>query len=452
MSEHKVKKPFKKIIKKRSLQPPPIHPHIEQIQTEISLLQAELDELEVNGKELNQEEEMKKQVTKACLERYQTTLTKLTDSAMKDKLRAYHENYIEREIKYKVENQTLALLQFFYIVRLAQHGLFSAIEVDNASDKLFAVTDFCDQLIGASVYAAKDPSYKSRSFKRRFIFDALKKFEMGSEDIVTKNVTFKQLKTLFDDIWNNTIDEQRALEKVKSNDANWLVIPADEAAPGNVTSPASEDSKKLSVPLSQENEPVNQMEQEYANNEDVFVLKQNGYQDYSTDEILSKKSSKASEKDEYDNNDVQAEIKEELGAHTEMGEFDNIEGKHAKEIKDGTVDAEYSEVKETKGNSTTDVEEIMKEEEEGFQANEDEFAEIREETDSDKKYTESDISADNWRVRNSDNNSFYGRGRGTAPRGFRRGSRGRYMRGRGGRGAPRGRGRGRGYEPHTGAE
>jgi hypothetical protein len=42
MSEHKVKKPFKKIIKKRSLQPPPIHPHIEQIQTEISLLQAEL--------------------------------------------------------------------------------------------------------------------------------------------------------------------------------------------------------------------------------------------------------------------------------------------------------------------------------------------------------------------------------------------------------------------------
>ncbi|KAG1239488.1 hypothetical protein G6F68_018587 [Rhizopus microsporus] len=127
------------------------------------------------------------------------------------------------------------------------------------------------------------------------------------------------------------------------------------------------------------------MEQEYANNEDVFVLKQNGYQDYSTDEILSKKSSKASEKDEYDNNDVQAEIKEELGAHTEIGEFDNVEEKHAKEIKEGTVDAEYSEVKETKGNSTTDVEEIMKEEEESFQANEDEFAEIREETDSDKK-------------------------------------------------------------------
>jgi hypothetical protein len=42
MNEQKAKKPFKRTVKKRSLQPPPIHPHIEQIQTEINSLQAEL--------------------------------------------------------------------------------------------------------------------------------------------------------------------------------------------------------------------------------------------------------------------------------------------------------------------------------------------------------------------------------------------------------------------------
>lgn len=152
-----------------------------------------------------------------------------TDTEIKDKLRAYHENYIEKEIKYKVENQTLALLQFLYIVRLAQFGLFSAIQVENASEKLFAVNDFCDQLIGASVYAAKDPSYKIRSQKRKFVFEALKKFELSSEDTVTtiNDVTFKQIKTLFDDIWNNTIDEKRALDRVHSEDPTWLIIPAD---------------------------------------------------------------------------------------------------------------------------------------------------------------------------------------------------------------------------------
>lgn len=198
--------------------------------------------------ELTEEERMKKQITEACLEKYQTTLKNLvslllcnfintriftqinqTDTEIKDKLRAYHENYIEKEIKYKVENQTLALLQFLYIVRLAQFGLFSAIQVENASEKLFAVNDFCDQLIGASVYAAKDPSYKIRSQKRKFVFEALKKFELSSEDTVTtiNDVTFKQIKTLFDDIWNNTIDEKRALDRVHSEDPTWLIIPAD---------------------------------------------------------------------------------------------------------------------------------------------------------------------------------------------------------------------------------
>lgn len=198
--------------------------------------------------QLTEEERMKKQITEACLEKYQTTLKNLvslllcnfintriftqinqTDTEIKDKLRAYHENYIEKEIKYKVENQTLALLQFLYIVRLAQFGLFSAIQVENASEKLFAVNDFCDQLIGASVYAAKDPSYKIRSQKRKFVFEALKKFELSSEDTVTtiNDVTFKQIKTLFDDIWNNTIDEKRALDRVHSEDPTWLIIPAD---------------------------------------------------------------------------------------------------------------------------------------------------------------------------------------------------------------------------------
>lgn len=57
----------------------------------------------------------------------------------------------------------------------------------------------------------------------------MKKFELSSEDTVTtiNDVTFKQIKTLFDDIWNNTIDEKRALDRVHSEDPTWLIIPAD---------------------------------------------------------------------------------------------------------------------------------------------------------------------------------------------------------------------------------
>ncbi|CEI88921.1 hypothetical protein G6F70_005196 [Rhizopus microsporus] len=389
MNEQKAKKPFKRTIKKRSLQPPPIHPHIEQIQTEINSLQAELDELKVKEEELTEEERMKKQITEACLEKYQTTLKNLTDTEIKDKLRAYHENYIEKEIKYKVENQTLALLQFLYIVRLAQFGLFSAIQVENASEKLFAVNDFCDQLIGASVYAAKDPSYKIRSQKRKFVFEALKKFELSSEDTVTtiNDVTFKQIKTLFDDIWNNTIDEKRALDRVHSEDPTWLIIPADSPVPDHVTLHTNQNEPSLST-----------------SNEE--------------------KQNEQEEEEEEESADIENNV---------LNENDKMEIKE--------LDDKVSEQPEL----TIEAEGEDHEEDRTHHINGDTL-ESKEEYDYVRKHSESE--QDNWRNRGSIDNNFRGRGRGIPTiHGFRRGTgRGRYIRGRGARGMSRGRGRGRGYD------
>ncbi|RCH94636.1 hypothetical protein CU098_008359 [Rhizopus stolonifer] len=390
MSEHKSKKSFKKITKKKSEQISPIHPHIEHIQAEINLLQAELDELEAKGTETTNEEETKKKITKACLERYQNTLIKLTDSAIKDKLRIYHENHIEREIKYKVENQTLALLQFLYVYRLAQFGLFSVIQVDNATDKLLAVTDLNDQLIGASVYASKDPYFKTRSSKRKFVFETLKKFETGSEERVTtgNDVTFKQLKALFDDIWSNTIDEQKALDKVKSNDATWLAVPAHEAENGIVESSTSTDLKNARVEQQKDEDHVDQ----------------NGHEK-SVDNLLNKKNGEAGSKTEHDENNSTETKEEEHEAQTEESclQDNNTEKTAETEHEDASYD------------------------------------------ESDKKSAESDPLDNSWRCRSSD--GFSERGRGSSTRGFKRGwGRGRFTRGRGMRGAPRGRGRGRGYD------
>lgn len=143
---------------------------------------------------------------------------------MTSKLRSYQGAYNTR----KNEAQILFLLQFFYIVRLGQLGLFDVIGIE-ASPKtmLNAITDVCDQLIGASVYHATDPSPTIKMQKRKQVADILKKLDTNSEDVILENVTFKDIKNLIQHIWDNTVSEAQVLENAVIDESaakEWAVI------------------------------------------------------------------------------------------------------------------------------------------------------------------------------------------------------------------------------------
>ncbi|KAK4519660.1 uncharacterized protein ATC70_009897 [Mucor velutinosus] len=203
-----------------------IHPHIELIQAEICTLAEEIEHIEAIQKEreLDAAEQLQKDIATACLQKYQATLAKLNDPPMVSKVRSYQDAYNTK----KNEAQILFLLQFFYIVRLGQLGLFDVIEME-ASPKtmLNAITDVCDRLIGASVYYATEPSSAIKTQKRKQVADILKKFDTSSEDVIFENISFKDIKDLIQHIWDNTVNEARVLENTlidESAATEWAVI------------------------------------------------------------------------------------------------------------------------------------------------------------------------------------------------------------------------------------
>jgi hypothetical protein len=146
------------------------------------------------------------------------------------------QNYYEAERKRKGEDQILSILQFFYIVRLGQQGLFSIIAQVAPLVNIDSLTNICDQLVGASLYAAKDPSMNNRSRHRNKLFDILHKLENGVDQPVYNgaNTTFKQVKHLVDHILENTKDEKSVMQhysRLPKQDDNeqasptWIVMP-----------------------------------------------------------------------------------------------------------------------------------------------------------------------------------------------------------------------------------
>ncbi|KAL9544028.1 hypothetical protein PS6_008964 [Mucor atramentarius] len=203
-----------------------MHPHIELIQTEISALQEEIKRLDgiQEERELETAEQHEKDIVTACLEKYQATLAKLNDASMSSKLRSYQDAYNSK----KNEAQILFLLQFFYIVRLGQLGLFDVIEMEACPKAILrAVTDLCDQLIGASVYHATELSPITKTQKRKQVADILKKLETNSEDVILENISFKDIKDLIQHIWDNTVNEAQVLENTLADESaakEWAVI------------------------------------------------------------------------------------------------------------------------------------------------------------------------------------------------------------------------------------
>ncbi|OAD05331.1 hypothetical protein MUCCIDRAFT_109191 [Mucor lusitanicus CBS 277.49] len=203
-----------------------LHPHIELIQAEISALTEEIEHLEALQKErdLDTTEQHQKDIATACLEKYQATLAKLNDRNMVNKVNAYQESHNTK----KNEAQILFLLQFFYIVRLGQLGLFDVIQMKaSPKDMLNAITDVCDQLIGASVYHATEPSTSIKSQKRRQVADILKKLDTSSEEVILEDISFKDIKDLIQHIWDNTVNEAQVLEKTLIDESaakEWAVI------------------------------------------------------------------------------------------------------------------------------------------------------------------------------------------------------------------------------------
>jgi hypothetical protein len=144
------------------------------------------------------------------------------------------QSYYETERKRKGEDQILSILQFFYIVRLGQQGLFSIIEQEEPPVDIDSLTNICDQLVGSSLYAAKDPSMNNRSRHKNKLFDILHKLENGVDEPVYDgaNTTFKQVKRLVDQIWKNTKDEKSVMQqysRLPKQDDNepptWIVMP-----------------------------------------------------------------------------------------------------------------------------------------------------------------------------------------------------------------------------------
>lgn len=142
---------------------------------------------------------------------------------MVNKLRSYNDSTFSK----KNEAQTLFLLQFFYIVRLGQLGLFDLIDIESPKAMLCAIIDVCDQLVGASVYHATDPSLHVKTQKRKQVFDILKKLDTSSEDVIVENISYKDIKGLIQNIWDNTLKKDQVLENAvidKSAAKEWAVI------------------------------------------------------------------------------------------------------------------------------------------------------------------------------------------------------------------------------------
>ncbi|GAA5808688.1 hypothetical protein MFLAVUS_002082 [Mucor flavus] len=223
-----------------------VHPYIECVQKEINSLQEELTLLE-SKPELTTDEETQLAITRACLERYQNTLVKLTEQTMTSKVQQLN-SITENEIKQKEETRMFLFLQVLYLMRLGQLGLYDFIE---QAPSLQSVSDLCDQIIGAAVYYAKDPSTQVKEQKRHQIRGLLRKLEYGSNDLIEESntTTFKQIKNFLQRIWDNTVE---CTEHVNNNNQVYSVIQFEGMVPkqdlaDNTRTPEATNSEELAL-------------------------------------------------------------------------------------------------------------------------------------------------------------------------------------------------------------
>ncbi|KAI9248713.1 hypothetical protein EDC94DRAFT_624732 [Helicostylum pulchrum] len=224
-----------------------VHPYIECVQKEINSLQEELTLLE-SKQELTTDEETQLAITRACLERYQNTLVKLTEQTMSSKVQQLN-SITENEIKQREETQMFLFLQVLYLMRLGQLGLYNCIE---QAPSLQSVSGLCDQIIGAAVYYAKDPSTQVKEQKRHKIRELLKKLEHGSNDLIEESdtTTFKQIKEFLQHIWDNTVERT---ESVNNNNQVYSVIqfegmvPKQDLVVDKTRTPESTNSEELAL-------------------------------------------------------------------------------------------------------------------------------------------------------------------------------------------------------------
>lgn len=145
---------------------------------------------------------------------------------MLNKVRS-HQDIVSRDTREKDELLILSLLQLFYMMRLGQLGLFDFVQSPVASPKNIsvAINDICDQMVGAAVYYATDKSEKNKSEKKLKALQLLKLFDRGAEDLITEDVSFKDLKQFIQHVWDHTVDEtQLVKEEDNATSPSWAVL------------------------------------------------------------------------------------------------------------------------------------------------------------------------------------------------------------------------------------
>ncbi|CAO3638266.1 unnamed protein product [Cunninghamella blakesleeana] len=144
------------------------------------------------------------------------------------------------------QEETLTLLHFFYIVRLAQQGFFTLISQSYPNVEPNALIYLCDKLVGGSLFAVKDPIDDIRTNKRSEVFSLLQKLHDGKDEPIDDQftTTFKSIHHLISHFIHSTMTSQQPSssssssinknneENKKDNMVNgqqqspvWLVVP-----------------------------------------------------------------------------------------------------------------------------------------------------------------------------------------------------------------------------------
>jgi hypothetical protein len=90
-------------------------------------------------------------------------------------------------------------------MRLGQLGLFQHLPPSDTVS-LDIISDVCDQIIGAAVHHATEPTLKAKAQNKTKVFDLIKKLDSSSEDAIhdSTQTTFKQVKDFLIHLWENT--------------------------------------------------------------------------------------------------------------------------------------------------------------------------------------------------------------------------------------------------------
>ncbi|KAI7889403.1 uncharacterized protein EV154DRAFT_514587 [Mucor mucedo] len=460
-----------------------VHPYLECIQGEIASLQEEIHAIEElkNTRDLTDEEQLDLTIKKACLERYQATLTQLTGQSMINKANA-HTTVATNIALENRQRETMSFLQLMYLMRLGQLGLYDCID---QAPSLDTVANLCDQIIGAAVYYAKESSPQIKDQKRLKVHELLRKWDQASNDVIDDTVddgtTFKQLRDFLQHIWDNSreikntsnhrhhqnnsektyavlqfegmIPKEPAHDDVpKTNvsdseshvETNTTCDPSSQAnAPENrETSKTSDHSETLKTPETPESENAEKTPSEASdlNSSEINTSEasRNESREHVEDEVLSVASNNSDRngKSRSKESNKKAEPKSESWEDSHKS-GKNDWNKHGWKSIDNSV----------KGQSWNNAdsqhsEKVIEDENRPTQSSESPVIEPVNPADENVEATESkpyvdSNENDDWR-RRDENSVGRGRGRGRGSRG-----RGKFTdRGRG-RGGPRGRGRGR---------